>query len=142
MGPDRMERVAAAGRGRLGAVVDQEGGAAMRGQPPADLGGEGVGFGAALEDGALGGVGGKRGAGVRLGEPEGEAVAALVETHASLSPAAPRADELADREGVDELVGEQQERSLRQGVERGGVMRPGDGRALRAAERRRGLDRW
>ncbi len=102
----RLQGVAEARR--IAAIVDQQGGAALAGDPGADLRAEGLLGGGELEHVAGGGV--RQDAIERpRRQAEGEA-ALIVQPHHALRPAARCPHELTGGQAVEHLVGEQDHR--------------------------------
>ena len=125
-----------------GAVVDEERGAAVAGDAGAEVGGDGFAPAAQTSATAPSGRWGKRASRAASGRGGGPARKPSPRADVALAPEGVGALELADGEGVEELVGDEEERAGRQVVDAVGPARRGSARAAawRGAERGAGLD--
>ena len=124
MRPDRLQRVADAGLQM--AVVDEQAGAAVAGDARGDRLHQRVACRRDLDDRAIGRVGG-------IGRQQGRiearrrrrrsAASAVVEADRALQPLACDLDELAERDGVEELVADDEQRLFGQLVDACGARR-------------------
>ena len=133
-GPALAQRLqAVAGRAFGGAVIEEQRHAGMAQEPRGQFAGDGAGRFADLHDLALGRVPVQR---------PGRLLDKTVRPHEPLRPAIAAADELADRQGIEELVGQQQQRGVGQGIQPvvPACLRPGQPFRLHGPQPRRGLD--
>lgn len=139
MACQRLEGIAETGP--VVPVIDGEEGAAPCGEAPGEIAHHGKSLTRHGQRGTLGRLRSEARIGFRV-EAEGQGIALRREADAALAPAVAGPHELAGGQGVEELVGDDEERRIGQALHRVVEDRRGRGQALRLkpAQNRAGLD--